>query len=35
MVHGTSLVAQWVKNVPATQETPVPFLGPEDPLKKG
>ena len=32
---GTSLVAQMVKNPPAVQETPVQFLGCEDPLKKG
>ena len=30
-----SLVAQLVKNVPATQETLVQFLGWEDPLEKG
>ena len=30
-----SLVAQPVKNPPATQETPVQFLGWEDPLEKG
>ena len=30
-----SLVAQLVKNPPAKQETPVQFLGQEDPLKKG
>ena len=30
-----SLVAQLVKNPPAMQETPVRFLGQEDPLKKG
>ena len=30
-----SLVAQLVKNPPATQETPVRFLGQEDPLEKG
>ena len=30
-----SLVAQWVKNLPAMQETPVRFLGQEDPLEKG
>ena len=29
-----SLVAQLVKNLPAMQETPVQFLGLEDPLKK-
>ena len=32
---GTSLVAQLVKNLPAMQETPVRFLGWEDPLEKG
>jgi len=30
-----SLVAQLEKNVPATQETPVQFLGWEDPLEEG
>ena len=30
-----SLVAQLVKNPPAMRETPVPFLGWEDPLEKG
>ena len=30
-----SLIAQLVKNLPATQETPVRFLGWEDPLEKG
>ena len=29
-----SLVAQLVKNLPAMQETPVQFLGQEDPLEK-
>ena len=29
-----SLTAQLVKNPPAMQETPVPFLGWEDPLEK-
>ena len=29
-----SLTAHLVKNLPATQETPVRFLGPEDPLEK-
>ena len=29
------LVAQLVKSPPATQETPVQFLGWEDPLEKG
>ena len=32
---GASLVAQLVKNLPAMQETPVRFLGWEDPLEKG
>ena len=31
----SSLIAQLVKNPPAMQETPVQFLGQEDPLKKG
>ena len=30
----TSLVAQLVENLPATQETQVQFLGQEDPLEK-
>ena len=30
-----SLIARLVKNPPAMQETPVGFLGPEDPLEKG
>ena len=30
-----SLIAQLVKNPPAMQETPVQFLGWEDPLEKG
>ena len=30
-----SLIAQLVKNQPATQETPLQFLGWEDPLEKG
>ena len=30
-----SLIAQLVKNLPATQETSVGFLGREDPLEKG
>ena len=29
-----SQVAQWVKNLPVTQETRVRFLGQEDPLEK-
>ena len=32
---GASLIAQLVKNPPAMQETPVQFLGQEDPLEKG
>ena len=31
---GASLVVQLVKNPPAMQETPVRFLGQEDPLEK-
>ena len=34
-IQRASLVAQLVKNPPAVQETPVPFLGQEDPLEKG
>ena len=30
-----SLVAQFIKNPPARQETPVRFLGQKDPLEKG
>ena len=30
-----SMIAQLVKNLPAMQETPVRFLGQEDPLEKG
>ena len=30
-----SLGAQWVKNLPARQETLAQFLGQEDPLQKG
>ena len=30
-----SLISQLVKNPPAMQETPVQFLGREDPLEKG
>ena len=29
------MIAQLVKNPPAKQETPVQFLGREDPLEKG
>ena len=32
---GALLVSQVVKNLPAMQETPVRFLGEEDPLEKG
>ena len=32
-VAGASQVAQWVKNLPAMQETQVQFLGWEDPLE--
>jgi len=32
---GVSLIAPLVKNPPAIQETPVQFLGWEDPLEKG
>ena len=32
---GASLIAQLVKNPPAMWETPVQFLGWEDPLEKG
>ena len=35
IIRGASLVAQLVKNPPAMQETPVEFLGREDPLEKG
>ena len=31
---GASLMAQLVKNLPAMQETPIRFLGREDPLEK-
>ena len=34
-VCGASLVAQLVKDLPAMQETPVQFLGGEDPLEEG
>ena len=33
--HWASLAALMVKNLPAVQETPVEFLGQEDPLEKG
>ena len=36
LVHNwASQAAQLVKNPPAMQETPVRFLGGEDPLEKG
>ena len=34
MLLGASLVAQMIKNLPAMQETWVPSLDQEDPLKK-
>ena len=33
--EGDDLVAQLVKSPPVMQETPVQFLGKEDPLEKG
>ena len=33
--RGVSKVAQWVKNLPAMQETRVQILGQEDPLENG
>ena len=33
--HWASLIAQLAKNLPAMQETPMLFLGQEDPLEKG
>ena len=35
VLHRASLVAQLVKKLPAMQETPIQFLGWEDPLEKG
>ena len=35
LVAWASLIAQLAKNPPAVQETPVQFLGQEDPLEKG
>ena len=35
MITWASLIAQLVKDLPAMQETPVQFLGWEDPLEKG
>ena len=34
-LYWTFLVAQMVKNLPAIQETWVPFVGGEDPLEEG
>ena len=34
-IASTSLMAQLIKNLPAMQESPVQFLGWEDPLDKG
>ena len=34
-INNTAWVAQLVKNLPAMQETPVQFLGQEDPLEDG
>ena len=34
-MHGASLIAQLVKNLPAMPETWAPFLGQEEPLEKG
>ena len=34
-MHMASLIAHLVKNLPAMQETPVRFMGREDPLEKG
>ena len=34
-IEWASLTAQWVKKLPALQETLVQFLGQEDPLEKG
>ena len=34
-IKRASLVAQLVENLPAMQETPVRFLGWEDPVEKG
>ena len=33
--YRASLVAQLVKNLPVMQDTPIWFLGREDPLEKG
>ena len=34
-VKWASQIAQLIKNLPVMQETPVQFLGQEDPLKEG
>ena len=34
-MYWASLIAQLINSLPAVQETPVRFLGPEDPLEKG
>ena len=34
-VRCIALIVELVKNLPAVQETPVQFLGQEDPLEKG
>ena len=34
-MYPVSQVAQLVKNLPAMQDSPLGFLGREDPLKKG
>jgi len=35
LYYQASLIAQLVKNLSAMQETPIQFLGREDPLEKG
>ena len=35
LIFMITLIAQLVKNLPAMQETPVRFLGQEDPLETG
>ena len=35
MIIAASLIAQLVENPPAMEETPIWFLGQEDPLEKG
>ena len=34
LINVASLMAQWVKNAPAVQETQIPSLGREDSLEK-